>query len=88
MSHCSRLCAILTDILLRNMKLKTNPDGLIDQFADDGKWLYKDQDDNRLFRKVVYLGRGATPWQECTEEDMLKWYEEWERNHPDPQPEE
>lgn len=67
------------------MTLKTNSNGLTDQYADEGKWLYKDQGEDRLFRKVVYLGRGAKPWEECTEEDMQKWYEQWEREHPTPE---
>lgn len=47
-------------------------------------WLHDDaQDYTRIFSKLVYLGKDAEPWAECTNEGK----EEWEREHPQPEPE-
>lgn len=51
--------------------------------ADEGKWLYKDEQEERLFRDVVYLGKDTEPWPECTDEEKQQWEEE----HPQPSPE-
>ena len=46
-------------------------------------WLYRDlSDDNRVFSKVVYLGKNDTEWDECTNEEKLQW----EAEHPVPEP--
>ena len=48
-------------------------------------WLFRDSsEDNRLFKKKVYLGKNDTEWDECTNEDKLQW----EAEHPVPEPEE
>lgn len=47
-------------------------------------WLFRDTEDNRLFKKKVYLGKNDTEWDECTNEDKLQW----EAEHPVPEPEE
>lgn len=42
-------------------------------------WLYRDLSvDNRVFSKIVYLGKNDTEWDECTNEDK----EAWEAAHP------
>lgn len=47
-------------------------------------WLYKDYNEyNRQFSKFVRLGKNDMPWPECTTEEK----EEWEREHPAPEPE-
>lgn len=48
------------------------------------EWLYKDEEEKRLFRKEVILPDTAPFWVECTNEEK----EEWEREHPQPEPEE
>ena len=46
-------------------------------------WLYRDlSEDNRVFSKVVYLGKNDTEWDECTNEAKLQW----EAEHPVPEP--
>lgn len=46
-------------------------------------WLHDGGPDwQRIFRKLVYLGKDAEPWAECTNEEK----EEWEREHPQPEP--
>ena len=48
-------------------------------------WLFRDlSEDNRLFKKKVYLGKNDTEWDECTDEDK----QAWEAEHPVPEPEE
>lgn len=48
------------------------------------EWLYEDRGaDNRYFTTIVYLGKNAEPWAECTNEEK----EQWEREHPQPEPE-
>ena len=45
-------------------------------------WLHDNaQDYTRIFSKLVYLGKDAEPWAECTNEEK----EEWEREHPQPE---
>ena len=47
-------------------------------------WLHDSAPDyTRIFSKLVYLGKDAEPWAECTNEEK----EEWEREHPQPEPE-
>ena len=47
-------------------------------------WLYEDRGENgRYFTTIVYLGKDAEPWAECTNEEK----EEWEREHTQPEPE-
>lgn len=47
-------------------------------------WLHDSaQDYTRIFSKLVYLGKDAEPWAECTNEEK----EAWEREHPQPEPE-
>ena len=46
-------------------------------------WLYQDRGENdRYFTDVVYLGKHENPWHECTQAER----EEWEREHPQPEP--
>lgn len=45
-------------------------------------WLFRDSEDNRLFKKKVYLGKNDTEWEECTNEDKLQW----EAAHPIEEP--
>ena len=46
---------------------------------DEGKWLYRDEDGQRLFSQHVYLGVNADPadWRECGEAEKT----EWENSH-------
>lgn len=54
------------------------------EFADEGKWLYKDlSETERVFIDYVYLGDGVEPWHECTNEEK----ESWESLNPPPEPE-
>lgn len=46
-------------------------------------WLYKDFGEVRIFSKYVILGVHSYPWAECTTEEK----EQWEREHPQPEPE-
>jgi len=48
------------------------------------EWLYKDENENRLFSDYVIRPTDSEPWNECTNADK----EEWEKSHPQPQPEE
>jgi len=45
-------------------------------------WLYQDQEETREFRKLIFLGKDAQEWAECTNEEK----EEWEAAHPQPIP--
>lgn len=46
-------------------------------------WLHDGaQDWQRIFSKLVYLGKDAAEWAECTNEEK----EQWEREHPIPEP--
>lgn len=46
-------------------------------------WLHNGAKDyTRVFSKEVYLGKGAEPWSECTNEEK----EAWEAEHPQPEP--
>ena len=46
-------------------------------------WLYRDlSENNRVFSKVVYLGKNDTEWDECTNEEK----EAWEAAHPIEEP--
>lgn len=46
-------------------------------------WLHDSKPDyTRYFTKLVYLGKDAEPWAECTNEEK----EKWEREHPQPEP--
>ena len=46
-------------------------------------WLFRDlSEDNRLFKKKVYLGKNDTEWEECTDEDKKAW----EAAHPIEEP--
>lgn len=48
-------------------------------------WLHDSAPDyTRIFSKLVYLGKEAEPWVECTNAEK----EEWEREHPQPEPQE
>lgn len=44
-------------------------------FPEEGKWLYKDDDDERIFSKHVFLGKEAdlNEWQECTNAEKEQW---------------
>lgn len=47
------------------------------------EWLHDGAPDwTRYFTTIVYLGKDAEPWAECTNEEK----EEWEREHPAPEP--
>lgn len=46
-------------------------------------WLYRDLSvNNRVFSKVVYLGKNDTEWEECTDEEK----QAWEAAHPSEEP--
>ena len=46
-------------------------------------WLFRDlSEDNRIFSKVVYLGKNDTEWDECTNKEK----EAWEAAHPIEEP--
>lgn len=46
-------------------------------------WLHNGaQDWRRIFSKLVYLGKDAEPWAECTNDEK----EQWEEAHPVPEP--
>lgn len=52
---------------------------------NSNNWLFRDlAEDNRVFSKVVYLGKNDTEWDECTNEEK----QAWETEHPVPEPEE
>lgn len=51
--------------------------------SNPDNWLHDGaQDWQRIFSKLVYLGKDAEPWAECTNAKK----EEWEREHPQPEP--
>ena len=54
------------------------------EYPDSGKWLHDGAPDwQRIFKDdYVMLGKEAEPWAECTNEEK----EEWEREHPQPEP--
>ena len=54
------------------------------EYPDSGKWLHDGATDwQRIFKDdYVMLGKDAEPWAECTNEEK----EEWEREHPQPEP--
>lgn len=46
-------------------------------------WLFRDlAEDNRVFSKVVYLGKNDTEWDECTDAEKLQWEEEHKQEEP------
>lgn len=48
------------------------------------EWLHDSKPDwTRYFTNIVYLGKEAEPWAECTTEEK----EAWEREHPQPETE-
>jgi len=50
---------------------------------DEGLWLHDGaQDWQRVFSKLVYLGKDTEPWAECTTAEK----EAWEAEHPQPEP--
>lgn len=52
--------------------------------SNPDNWLHDGaQDYTRIFSKLVYLGKDAEPWAECTEAERLAWIEQ----HPQPEPE-
>lgn len=63
------------------MKIETVE--LRNQLADEGNWLYREQEDGfRYFTKKVLLGRDAAPWPECTDAERLSWQQAWDASHP------
>lgn len=36
-------------------------------------WLYREQDGLRQFSRLVYLGKEAEPWSECTQAERERW---------------
>ena len=67
------------------MRIETT-DGIRREYPDEGKWLHDDAPDyTRVFKDdFVILGKEAQPWSECTTAEK----EEWEREHPQPEPDE
>ena len=57
---------------------------MIEQHPSAGMdWLYEDRgENNRYFTDVVYYPEGTEPWAECTQAER----EQWEREHPQPEP--
>lgn len=50
---------------------------------DEGLWLHNGAPDwQRIFSKLVYLGKDAELWAECTTAEK----EQWEAEHPQPEP--
>lgn len=43
-------------------------------------WLYKDENEIRVFRKLVFLPESKPAWAECTTAEK----EQWEAEHPEP----
>ena len=43
--------------------------------AEDN-WLYKDENDTRIFSKEIYLPEEEPFWLECTNAEKEKWEEE------------
>lgn len=62
------------------MKIETVE--LRNQLADEGNWLYREQEDGfRYFTKKVLLGRDAAPWPECTDAERIAWQQAWDESH-------
>jgi hypothetical protein len=56
--------------------------------SNPDNWLHDGALDwQRLFRKLVYLGKEAEPWLECTEAEMLQWKSEHKEDYPEDFPE-
>lgn len=55
-------------------QVPSNPDNWLHDGALD--W-------QRVFSKLVYLGKDAEPWAECTDSEKISW----EESHPAPEPE-
>ena len=52
--------------------------------SNPDNWLHNDAPDwQRIFSKLVYLGKDAPLWEECTNTEK----EQWEKGHPVPEPE-
>lgn len=52
--------------------------------SNPDNWLYRYMsEDDRIFTKLVYLGKNDIPWPECTDAEK----EQWEHEHPHPEPE-
>lgn len=69
------------------MRIEIDKYGNRNEYSDEGKWLYKDQDENcRYFTTVVYLGKDEEPWEECTDEEKREWEEDHKPEH-EPEPE-
>ena len=43
------------------------------QIASEGKYLYRMLDNYYIISKEVYLGKNDTEWEECTEEEKVKF---------------
>lgn len=70
------------------MRIEIDKYGNRNEYADEGKWLYQDQDENiRTFTTIVLLGKDAEPWAECTNEEKEQWEEEHRPPQPEPEPE-
>ena len=53
--------------------------------SNPDNWLHNGADDwQRIFSKLVYLGKDAPLWSECTTAEK----EQWEAEHPQPEPDE
>lgn len=51
--------------------------------SNPDNWLHDGAPDwTRYFTKIVYLGKDAEPWAECTDAQMREWKEQ----HPQPEP--
>lgn len=67
------------------MRIEIDKYGNRNEYSDEGKWLYQDQDENfRYFTDIVLLGKEEKPWAECTDEEKREWEEE---HKPEPEPE-
>lgn len=50
--------------------------------SNPDNWLHNEAEDyTRIFSKLVYLGKDAPLWAECTNEEK----EQWEQEHPAPE---
>ncbi len=56
----------------------TEQDGLRILTPDEGRWLYIDENDNRIFSTLVYLAKSDKPenWHECTEAEKQAYEQE------------
>jgi hypothetical protein len=55
----------------------------IQQPSNGFDWLYKDEEEIRLFAKEVSLPNNVSDWAECTNEEKVQWEKEHTTQAPD-----